>query len=142
MPALVYLPRSRLATLISRISRLLREKLANFEFSVASPSAVPYAAPSMEQVTKQLRAFLQYFALQMIQHPEQAQLKVAKLGENRLRFKLILEPSDVALLIGRNGFTASAIRNVMKCAAERANVQVSLHIHSQAEEEEILQREA
>lgn len=90
----------------------------------------------MQQVSEQLRNFLQYVAVQFIDHPEQAQLRVAQLGPKRLRFKLVLDSSDVALLIGRNGFTASAIRSVLKSAAEREGVQVTLQIHSHEEEEE------
>ncbi len=88
----------------------------------------------MQTVTTQLRSFLQYFAVQLIEHPAQAQLRVAELGPKRLRFRLILESSDVALLIGRNGFTASAIRSVMKAAADREGVQFTLQIHSHEEE--------
>ncbi|MBB5352613.1 hypothetical protein HNR46_002861 [Haloferula luteola] len=98
--------------------------------------------PSMQVVTDQIRSFIQYIAVQFIQHPEKAQLKVAELGPQKLRFKLVLEKSDVALLIGRNGFSASAIRAVMKAAAERASVQATLQIHSHEEEEEMLARES
>jgi predicted RNA-binding protein YlqC (UPF0109 family) len=59
----------------------------------------------------------------------------------RLRFKLVLRQSDVALLIGRNGFSASAIRGVMKSITEREDVNVSLQIHSTEEEIEMLARE-
>jgi predicted RNA-binding protein YlqC (UPF0109 family) len=45
------------------------------------------------------------------------------------------------MLIGRNGFTASAVRGILKAAAEREGVQVSLQIHSQEEEAEILAKE-
>jgi len=90
----------------------------------------------MQQVSEQLRNFLQYVAVQFIDHPEQAQLRVAQIGPKRLRFKLVLDSSDVALLIGRNGFTASAIRSVLKSAAEREGVQVTLQIHSHEEEAE------
>jgi predicted RNA-binding protein YlqC (UPF0109 family) len=96
----------------------------------------------MQEVQDQLRNFLQYIAVQFIDHPEQAQLKVAKLGDKRYRFKLVLAAPDVALLIGRNGFTASAIRSILKAAAERDGVQVSLQIHSHEEEEEMVRREA
>ncbi len=95
----------------------------------------------MQVVTDQIRNFLQYVAVQFIEHPERAQLKVAELGPNRLRFKLVLESSDVALLIGRNGFSASAIRGVLKAASERAGVQVNLQVHSHEEEEAMLARE-
>ena len=94
----------------------------------------------MQAVTDRLKNFLQYVAVNLIDEPSQAQLKVAELGPKRLRFKLVLAQKDVAMLIGRNGFTASAIRSVLKAAAEREGVQVSLQIHSHEEEAEMLAR--
>jgi uncharacterized protein len=96
----------------------------------------------MQAVTDRLKNFLQYVAVNLIDEPAQAQLKVTELGPKRLRFKLILAQADVAMLIGRNGFTASAIRSVLKAAAERDGVQVSLQIHSLEEEAESTAREA
>ena len=95
----------------------------------------------MQMVTEQIRNFLQYVAVQFIEEPSKAQLKVTELGPKRLRFKIILDRPDVALLIGRNGFSASAIRGMVKAAAERADVHVSLQIHSHQEEEEMMARE-
>ena len=97
--------------------------------------------PPMQAVTDKLRNFLQFVAVKLIDKPEEAQLKVAELGPKRLRFKLVLNREDVAMLIGRNGFTASAIRSVLKAAAEKEDVQVSLQIHSHEEEAEMLSRE-
>ncbi len=94
----------------------------------------------MQAVTERLRNFLQYVAVKLIDDPAQAQLKVAELSPKKLRFKLVLAQVDVAMLIGRNGFTASAIRSVLKGAAEREGVQVSLQIHSHEEEAEMLAR--
>jgi predicted RNA-binding protein YlqC (UPF0109 family) len=95
----------------------------------------------MQVVTDQIRNFLQYIAVQFIEFPAEAQLKVTELGPKRLRFKLVLRQSDVALLIGRNGFSASAIRGVLKSITEREDVNVSLQIHSTEEEIEMLARE-
>ena len=94
----------------------------------------------MQAVTDRLKNFLQYVAVNLIEDPAKAQLKVAELGPKRLRFKLILAKGDVALLIGRNGFTASAIRSVLKAAADKEGIQVSLQIHSHEEEAEMLAR--
>ncbi len=94
----------------------------------------------MQAVTDRLKNFLQYVAVNLIDEPSQAQLKVAELGPKRLRFKLVLSKQDVAMMIGRNGFTASAIRSVLKAAADREGVQVTLQIHSHEEEAEILAR--
>ena len=96
----------------------------------------------MEAVTQRLKAFLQYVAVSLIDDPSKAVLKVAELGPNKLRFKLILAGSDVAVLIGRNGFTASAIRNSLKMAADKERVQVSLLIHSHEEESQMAPGEA
>ena len=94
----------------------------------------------MEPVTERLRNFLQYVAVKLIDDPSRAQLKVAELAPKKLRFKLVLAKEDVAMLIGRNGFTASAIRNVLKAAAEKEGVQVNLQIHSHEEEADFLAR--
>jgi predicted RNA-binding protein YlqC (UPF0109 family) len=96
----------------------------------------------MQAVTDRLKNFLQYVAVNLIDEPGKAQLKVAELGPKRLRFKLVLAKEDVAILIGRNGFTASAIRSILKIAAEKEAVQVTLQIHSHEEEAEFLAREA
>ncbi|MEK7949476.1 KH domain-containing protein [Luteolibacter soli] len=95
----------------------------------------------MQVVTDQIRNFLQYIAVQFIEFPAEAQLKVTELGPKRLRFKLVLRQTDVALLIGRNGFSASAIRGVVKSIAEREDVNVSLQIHSHEEEAEMQARD-
>ena len=75
----------------------------------------------MQEVTEQMRNFLQFIALQFITKPDQAQLKVAESSEqeNYIRFRLIVAKEDIAILIGKNGVTASAIRNVLKAAAVR-----------------------
>lgn len=88
----------------------------------------------MEQVTKHIRDFLQFITLQFISHPEMAQLKVAEATEHQIRFRLILHKDDVKYMIGRNGFTASAIRNIIKGAGLKSDVQATLQIISTEEE--------
>lgn len=88
----------------------------------------------MQETTDQIKDFLQFVTLQFIEHPDQAQLRVTEVDEKHIGFRLIVAQSDVAMLIGRNGFTASAIRNVMKAAAIRHDIHASLQIHSHEEE--------
>lgn len=95
----------------------------------------------MQVVTDKLRNFLQFVAVKLIDEPAHAQLKVAELGPKKLRFKLVLAKEDVAMLIGRNGFTASAIRSILKAAADKEGVQVNLQVHSHEEEADFLARE-
>ncbi len=92
----------------------------------------------MREVTDQIRGFLQFIALQFIEHPDQAQLRVAEIDSQHLSFRLILDHSDVAMLIGRGGFTAGAIRSVLNAAAEREGIKVTLRIHSVEEEQQRL----
>ena len=91
--------------------------------------------PNMREITEQMRDFLQYVALQFIEHPDQAELRVAEIDPTHLSFRLIVSQPDVAQLIGRSGFTASAIRSLLNAAAERRGVKVSLQINSHEEEQ-------
>lgn len=94
----------------------------------------------MSPVTEKLRSFLQFVAIQLIEKPQEAQLKVAELPGGKIRFKLVLPQSDVAVMIGKNGFTVAAIRNVMRMIADQERIHVSLLIHSHEEEEAVLAR--
>ncbi len=96
----------------------------------------------MQAVTDRLRNFIQFVAVKLIDEPEKAQLKVAELTPKKFRFKLVLAQRDVAVLIGRNGFTASAIRSVLNAAAQKEGVEVTLQIHSHEEEAEFQARTA
>ena len=50
-----------------------------------------------------------------------------------VRFRLILEKTDVARIIGRNGMTASAIRSLAKAAGEKNGIKVIVHMLSHEE---------
>jgi len=97
---------------------------------------------AMQTTTERLRNFLQYVAVNMIDDPKTAQLKIAELSPNHLRLKLVLSRDDVAILIGRNGFTIAALRNMLKAIADRDGCKVQLQIHSHEEEQELLARGA
>ena len=88
----------------------------------------------MDQITAQIKDFIQYIALQSIKDPKLAELRIGNSGENKVNFRLVLSQPDVATLIGRQGFTASTIRSMIKAAAEREGVKVNLRIHSHDEE--------
>ena len=78
----------------------------------------------MHPAVEQIRQYLQLIALQFVQHPEQA---------DAVRFRLILEKTDVARIIGRNGMTASAIRSLAKAAGEKHGIKVIVHMLSHEE---------
>ena len=88
----------------------------------------------MHPAVEQIRQYLQLIALQFVQHPEQAELRVAESPQgDAVRFRLILEKTDVARIIGRNGMTASAMRSLAKAAGEKHGIKVIVHMLSHEE---------
>jgi predicted RNA-binding protein YlqC (UPF0109 family) len=94
-------------------------------------SSPPY---NMQQLIQSVSQYLMSVVTPLIKYPESAQLRVghAESGE-MVRFRLVLEQSDVARVIGRNGMTASAIRSMAKAAGEKAGIRVVIHILSNEE---------
>jgi len=91
----------------------------------------------MDELATNIRNFLQNLVVHFIEDKQHATLKLSKSEEERqLSFRIILSERDVAKIIGKNGFTASAIRSVIKAAGEKHDVNVLLRINSTKEEEE------
>jgi uncharacterized protein len=88
----------------------------------------------MQALMVRLKNFLQYVVVNLIDEPNHAQIKVREIAPNVLRFKLVLTKRDMAMLIGREGHTASAIRGFLKATAGINGVQVLLQIHTHEEE--------
>lgn len=93
----------------------------------------------MQEAATNIKNFLQFLVLQFIEDKQDARLKVVTSEEeSALGFRLILSDRDVAKLIGKNGFTASAVRSVIKAVGEKHDINVTLKILSQQEEEELM----
>ena len=107
----------------------------------AGPVVKGLSPEEMQAVILRLKNFVQYVAVNLIDEPGQAQIKVTQMGPTGLRLKLVLVKKDVAMLIGREGFTAAAIRNIVKAAAAKYGVQALLQIHSHEEEAAFLAKE-
>ncbi|MBQ8479685.1 MAG: KH domain-containing protein [Akkermansia sp.] len=91
----------------------------------------------MQKLTESISKYLLAVVCPLIKTPDKAQLRVAANEEEKLlRFRLVLEPGDIARIIGRNGMTASAIRSLAKAAGEKAGAKVIVHILSREELEE------
>ncbi len=95
----------------------------------------------LRSLIDRLKNFLQYVAANLIDEPGHAQIKVAVLRENVVRLRLVLVNRDVSILIGREGHTATAIRNVLKAVGGRLGVYVLLEIHSHAKEMQLIAAE-
>lgn len=133
--------------IIDLVRRTAQYKVMEWDFRSALPAerkstprapAMPLVERigqvEMQAITLRLKNFLQYVVVKLIDEPNHAQIKVAEIGPNVLRFKLVLVNRDVTMLIGREGFTAAAIRSILKAAAAKQGVHALLQILSHEEE--------
>lgn len=101
------------------------------EIQAEQPAADPQ---EVDALILRLKNFLEYVAINIIDHPEQARIDVRRLQTNVLRFKLVLAKKDAVILIGKDGLTAAAIRNTMKARAGMHGVHALLEILSHEED--------
>jgi uncharacterized protein len=88
----------------------------------------------MQELIVRLRSFLHFVAMNLIDEPEQAQIRIQEIGPGVVRFKLVVTKNDLMTMLGRDGSTASSIRNLMKAAALAEGVHALLEILSADEE--------
>jgi len=134
--------------LVGFVKRTAAYKVMDWDFrslrsaeSTASVAERTISRSEMQSVIVRLKNFLQFIAVNLIDEPDRAQIKVTEMGPAGLRFKLVLVKKDVAMLIGREGHTAAAIRSILKATAATHGVQALLQIHSQEEEAAFLAKE-
>ena len=75
-----------------------------------------------------LREFLEFVITQLIDHPEKASIK-HRMERNKHVFDVELAESDVGRVIGKNGQTIGAIRNLLDAAASRNRERISLSVN-------------
>ena len=76
-----------------------------------------------------LREFLEYIIGQLIAQPEEGAIahELSEDGKHH-KFLVTLTKDDVGKIVGKNGHTVSAIRNLLIAAAERDGQTVSLRV--------------
>ena len=127
--------------IVDIVKRTAHYKVMEWDFrKAAAPDATP--AEDMQALIVRLKNFLQYVAVNLIDEPGHAQIKVQEIAPKVLRFRLVLVKRDVAMLIGREGHTASAIRSILKAAAGQNGVQALLLIHSHEEEAAMIKNDS
>lgn len=82
-----------------------------------------------------LREFLMYVVANLIDHPEQASIAVGNTSSGAVSFRVQLAPDDVKRVVGKNGFTISAIRSLLNVAAHKHGVRISLRVDGVLEED-------
>lgn len=79
------------------------------------------------EATLGIQEFVEYVVLKLIEHPEDASVLHEQKGE-RHEFHIRLNQVDIGRVIGRNGHTIEAIRNLVRVAAERAELDVAIEV--------------
>jgi predicted RNA-binding protein YlqC (UPF0109 family) len=111
------------------LRRVASYKVIDWDFQSDAAAADP-----REEMVGRLRAFLMYLAVNLIDEPDRAGLRVRWIAPDTLRFRLVLTAADRKSLVGRDGSTAAAIRGMMKSQAAAAGVNLLLEILSHEEE--------
>lgn len=79
-----------------------------------------------------MKKFLEFVTAQLVDRPEECVLRVAEQGDNR-QYVLTLPRSEVGKVIGKQGHTINAIRNLLACAVPRPGGRVSFEIEEHPE---------
>lgn len=74
-----------------------------------------------------LQEFLEFVVKGLVRHPELASV-IHEAQGNRHVYRLRVDPGDMGRIIGRNGFTISAIRSLLDAAAQRHRVKANLKV--------------
>ena len=82
-----------------------------------------------------LREFLMYVVASLIDHPEQASVAVGTTSSGAVSYRVRLSPEDVKRVVGKNGFTISAIRSLLNVVARKHGLKISLRVDGVREED-------
>jgi len=75
-----------------------------------------------------LQEFLQFVVGQLVTHPDRASVAHEETEDAKHVYHIHLDEEDIGKIIGRNGFTISAIRSLVKAAAQKHHVKALVKI--------------
>ena len=125
------------------VKRAARWKVMEWDFRSALQSAKdPFALAALEipdpeemqELIVRLRSFLHFVAMNLIDEPDRAEIRIQEIGPGVVRFKLVVAEKDLKTMLGRDRSTASAVRNLLKAAALAEGAHALLEIHSHEED--------
>ena len=76
----------------------------------------------------QLKELVEYIARSIVSHPEEVEVTEGEEGRDRILVTLRVHPDDKGRVIGRQGRVAQAIRSLLRVAAVKNGIHVSLEI--------------
>lgn len=84
-------------------------------------------AQGLEEDSGVVGATLTYLARSLVEHTSDVRVEATR-GERSLVLRLHVNPEDMGRVIGKQGHTARALRQVVKAAAAKAGVHVIVEI--------------
>lgn len=103
---------------------------------------VHVGSPEVAERLEKISAFVRYVAEQLIDEPEELMVEWLNIGNGVVRLIVKVAPIDMPQLIGIHGYTAAAIRGIVRSFAAGTGIHVILEIEprSQVDEEEQISR--
>lgn len=74
-----------------------------------------------------MKALTEFIARSLVEHPEEVRVEEFR-RSNYVTLELHVARDDMGRIIGRNGRVANAIRSLLRVAAEREGLQVTLEV--------------
>lgn len=74
-----------------------------------------------------MKALIEHIAKSLVDHPDEVTVDEIRHG-NRLTLELSVAKDDMGRVIGKGGRVANAIRTLLRVAAERDDIQVTLDV--------------
>ncbi len=83
-----------------------------------------------------MQDFLQFVLKQLVNHPDEATITRTPLGEDGdgHLFSVTVNEEDMGCIIGKNGFTISALRSLLDASAEKHGTKVRLKVRGHDED--------
>ena len=123
--------------LVELVKRVANYKVLEWDFRIGSshgPAKEKLSPAETRALVTRLEAFLQFLVVNLIDEPGHARLRVEEVVPTVFRFKLVVVSRDAAMLIGREGHTAAAIRSLLKAVARSHGLHALLEIRSHEQE--------
>jgi len=81
-----------------------------------------------------MKDFIEYLAKAVVKNPDKVEVSQSEEG-SEYRFVITVDPSDMGLVIGKEGRTISSIRTLAKAKAVKEGIWVSVELSDQGDDQ-------
>jgi predicted RNA-binding protein YlqC (UPF0109 family) len=119
--------------IVGIVKRIAEYKVLDWDFSDEKKQNRIPSDKELANIGEQLLKFLHYTITPLINQPRYLSIHTKELTAQVLQFHVVMVKRDVSMLIGVEGHTAKALRNILKAAAKIHGVNALLKIQSHEE---------